>query len=61
VAKLLCTDHEEMYQNLLKPRIKVGSNFVAQDRKDEQVSILMQPPTYCHMYKIAPSGFKFEA
>jgi len=42
VAKLLCTGHEELYQNLLKPTIKVGNNFVTQDRKDDEVSIVMQ-------------------
>jgi len=41
VAKLLCTDHEELYKNILKPSIKVGNDFVTQDK----VSISMQPPT----------------
>jgi len=42
VAKLLCTNHEELYNNLLKPRMKVGKDIVTQD---DQVSPLMQPPT----------------
>jgi len=42
VAKLLCTDHEELYNNILKPRIKVGNDFVTQD----EVSTSMQPPIY---------------
>jgi len=47
-----------MYKNLLKPRIKVGSDFVSQDRNNDHVSILMQPPTYSQMYKTALYGFK---
>ena len=42
MAKLLCTDHEELYNNLLKPRMKVGNDFVTQD---DQVSPLMHPHT----------------
>jgi len=42
MAKLLCTDHEELYNNLLKPRMKVGKDFVIQD---DQVSPSMQPHT----------------
>jgi len=57
VAKLLCTDHEGLYKNILKPRIKVGNDFVTQD----EVSTSLQPPTYCQLYKIAPSCFKFKA
>jgi myosin heavy subunit len=45
MAKLLCTDHEELYNNLLKPRMKAGNNFVSHVRNDDQVSTLMQPPT----------------
>jgi len=45
MAKLLCTDHEELYKNILKPTIKVGNNFVTQDKNDDQVSTLMQPST----------------
>jgi len=41
VAKLLCTDHEELYKNILKPRIKVSNDFVTQD----EVRTSMQPPT----------------
>ena len=38
IAKLVSTDHEELYKNLLKPRIKVGndivvSNFIQPDVK----------------------------
>jgi len=43
VGKLLCTDHEELYKNILKPRIKAGNDFVSQ----AEVSTSMQPPTYC--------------
>ena len=41
MAKLLSTDHEELYKNILKPRIKVGNDFVSQD----EVSTAMQAPT----------------
>ena len=53
MAKLLCTDHEELYNNILKPRIKLGNDFVTQD----EVSTSMQPAIYCQMCIIAPSGF----
>ena len=61
MAKLLGTEHEELYKNFLKPRIKVGNEFVTQGRNKDQVSTFMQPPTYCQMYKVALSGFKFKA
>jgi hypothetical protein len=57
VAKTVCTDHEELYKNILKPRIKVGNDFVTQVSNKVQISTLMQPNT---MYKIAPSSFKFK-
>jgi len=57
VAKLLSTDHEELYKNILKPSIKVGNDLVTKD----EVSISMQPLFYCMMYKIPPSVFKFQA
>jgi len=31
VAKILSTEHEELYKNILKPSIKVGNDFVTQD------------------------------
>ncbi|XP_043208687.1 myosin heavy chain, muscle-like isoform X5 [Amphibalanus amphitrite] len=37
VAKLLKTDGVELYKNLLKPRIKVGNDFVNQGRNKDQV------------------------
>ena len=61
MAKLLCVEHEELYKNFLKPKIKVGNEFVTQGRNKDQVSTSLQPPTYCQMYEIAPSGFKFKA
>jgi len=57
VAKFLCTNHEELYKNILKPMIKLGNDFVTQD----EVSTAMQLPTYCQLYKIPPSGCKFKA
>lgn len=38
VAKLLGCDTAEMYKNLLKPRIKVGNEFVTQGRNVQQVT-----------------------
>ena len=32
MAKFLSTDNEELYKNLLKPRIKVGNEIVNQDQ-----------------------------
>jgi hypothetical protein len=61
MAKLVCTDHEDLYKNMLKPRMKVGNDFVTQVRVKDQLTILMQLSTYCQMYKIAPSSFRFMA
>ncbi|XP_031778803.1 myosin heavy chain, muscle isoform X14 [Nasonia vitripennis] len=38
VAKLLGVDCQDMYKNLLKPRIKVGNEFVTQGRNKDQVA-----------------------
>ncbi|XP_043470836.1 myosin heavy chain, muscle isoform X32 [Leptopilina heterotoma] len=38
VAKLLGVDCTDLYKNLLKPRIKVGNEFVTQGRNKDQVS-----------------------
>nr|CAD7439933.1 unnamed protein product [Timema bartmani] len=38
VATLLGTDCADLYKNLLKPRIKVGNEFVTQGRNKDQVS-----------------------
>lgn len=38
VAKLLGCDCTDLYKNLLKPRIKVGNEFVTQGRNKDQVS-----------------------
>ncbi|XP_011506381.1 PREDICTED: myosin heavy chain, muscle isoform X10 [Ceratosolen solmsi marchali] len=38
VAKLLGCDCQDMYKNLLKPRIKVGNEFVTQGRNKDQVA-----------------------
>ncbi|KAG5675241.1 hypothetical protein PVAND_005159 [Polypedilum vanderplanki] len=37
VAKLLGVDTQDLYKNLLKPRIKVGNEFVTQGRNKDQV------------------------
>lgn len=38
VAKLLGVDCPDLYKNLLKPRIKVGNEFVTQGRNKDQVT-----------------------
>ena len=40
VAKLIGVDGNMLYTNLLKPRIKVGNEFVTQGRNKDQVSKL---------------------
>nr|UEK51607.1 MHC muscle-like protein 2 [Parasacculina yatsui] len=37
IGKLLGVDGQELYKNLLKPRIKVGNEFVTQGRNKDQV------------------------
>jgi myosin heavy chain 6/7 len=37
VAKLLEVDSDDLYRNLLKPKIKVGNEFVTQGRNKDQV------------------------
>lgn len=55
MAKLLATDPEELYKNFLKPKIKVGNEFVTQGRNKDQVSSSSKLPRCCQMYKIVPS------
>ena len=38
VAKLFGVDCQDLYKNLLKPRIKVGNEFVTQGRNKDQVT-----------------------
>ena len=38
MAKLIGVDGQMLYTNLLKPRIKVGNEFVTQGRNKDQVS-----------------------
>jgi hypothetical protein len=42
MAKHMCTDHEELYMNLLKPQMKVGNELVAQVSNKNRVNTLMQ-------------------
>jgi myosin heavy subunit len=44
MAKHMCTDHEELYKNLLKPQMKVGNELVAQVSNKKRVNTLMQSP-----------------
>ncbi len=37
MAKLLEVDSDDLYRNLLKPKIKVGNEFVTQGRNKDQV------------------------
>jgi hypothetical protein len=40
----MCTDHEELYKNLLKPQMKVGNELVSQVSTNSSVNTLMQTP-----------------
>lgn len=42
VAKLLGVDCTDMFKNMVKPRIKVGNEFVTQSRNVSQVSNQLQ-------------------
>ena len=44
MAKHMCTDHEELYKNLLKPQMKVGNELVSQVSTKNRVNTLMQSP-----------------
>ena len=44
MAKHMCTDHEELYKNLLKPQMKVGNDLVAQVSNKNRANTLMQQP-----------------
>jgi len=44
MTKHMCTDHEELYKNLLKPQMKVGNELVAQVSNKNRVNTLMQIP-----------------
>lgn len=39
VGKLLGVEGQDLYKNLVKPRIKVGNEFVTQGRNVSQVNI----------------------
>ena len=42
MGKHMCTDHEELYKNLLKPQMKVGNELVSQVSTKSRVNTLMQ-------------------
>ena len=44
MAKHMCTDHEELYKNLLKPQMKVGNELVAKVSNKISVNTLTQIP-----------------
>jgi len=44
MAKHMCTDHEELYKNILKTQMKVGNELVAQVSNKNRVNTLMQTP-----------------
>jgi hypothetical protein len=44
MAKHMCTDHEELYKNLLKPQMKVGNELVSQVSNRNRVNTLMHIP-----------------
>lgn len=41
MAKLLGVECDDLYKNLLKPRIKVGNEFVTQGRNKDQVQYFL--------------------
>lgn len=51
MAKLLGTEPEELYKNFLKPKIKVGNEFVTQGRNKDQVSTSTELPRYVKISK----------
>jgi myosin heavy subunit len=42
MAKHMCTDHEELYKNLLKPQMKVGNELVSKVSNKNRANIFMQ-------------------
>jgi hypothetical protein len=63
MAKHMCTGHEELYKNFLKPQMKVGNDLVAQVSNKNRVNTLMQhpPPPRHHnasCTKYPSTGFK---
>jgi myosin heavy subunit len=44
MAKHMCTDHEELYKNLLKPQMKVGNELVSKVSNKKRVQTSMQTP-----------------
>jgi hypothetical protein len=44
MAKHMCTDHEELYKNLLKPQMKLGNELVAQVSNKNRVKTFMKIP-----------------
>jgi len=42
MAKHMCTDHEELYKNLLKPQMKVGNELLAQVCNKYRANLFMQ-------------------
>jgi hypothetical protein len=44
MAKHMCTDHEELYKNLLKPQMKVTNELLAQVSNKIIVSTRMHMP-----------------
>jgi len=44
MAKHMCTDHEELYKNLLKPQVKIGNEMVSQVSNKNRMNPLMQTP-----------------
>jgi hypothetical protein len=44
MAKHMCSDHEELYKNLLKPQMKVGNELVPKVSNKNRVNTLMLTP-----------------
>jgi len=57
MAKHMCTDHEELYKNLLKPQMKVGKELVSQVSTKRRVNTLM-PDVQNTLYQLQNKAYQ---
>jgi len=57
MAKHMCTDHEELYKNLLKPQMKVGKELVSQVSTNSRVNTLM-PDVQNTLYQLQNKAYQ---
>jgi len=57
MAKHMCTDHEELYKNLLKPQMKVGKELVSQVSTKSRVKTLM-PDVQNTLYELQNKAYQ---